>query len=99
MFTVYYSVTGMEGPGSAKVNPVRNGNRLQDADRGVFRIAGRTRRGLERGLHGNGGQAATAQPSEGAEMKIYLLMLLIGALFTAIHFTQVPDADAKSVSR
>jgi hypothetical protein len=55
--------------------------------------------GLERGLHGNGGQAATAQPSDGAEMKIYLLMLLIGALFTAIHFTQAPDTDAKPVSQ
>lgn len=32
-------------------------------------------------------------------MKIYLLMLLIGALFTAIRFTQAPDADAKSVSQ
>jgi hypothetical protein len=67
--------------------------------RAFFQIAGRKRRGLERGLHSNGGQAATTQPSEGAAMKIYLLMLLIGALFTAIHFTQTPDADAKSVSR
>lgn len=24
-------------------------------------------------------------------MKIYLLMMLIGALFTAIHFTYVPE--------
>ncbi len=32
-------------------------------------------------------------------MKIYLLMLLIGALFTAIHLTKAPDTDAKSVSR
>lgn len=50
-------------------------------------------------MQGNGGRAATVQPSEGAEMKIYLLILLISALFTAIHLTRVPDADAKSVSR
>lgn len=31
-----------------------------------------------------------AQP-EGWKMKIYLLMLLIGALFTAIRFTSVPE--------
>lgn len=31
-------------------------------------------------------------------MKISLLMLLIGALFTAIHFTKAPDTDAESVS-
>jgi hypothetical protein len=88
----------MEEPGSAKINPVRGGNRLPGADRRGF-PDDRADTGLERGLHSNGGQAATAQPSDGAEMKIYLLMLLIGALFTAIHFTQVPDADAKPVSR
>jgi hypothetical protein len=33
----------------------------------------------------------------GALMKIYLLMLLIGALFTAIHFTSAPEAESKSV--
>jgi hypothetical protein len=30
-------------------------------------------------------------------MKIYLLMLLIGALFTAIHLTYVPETGSKSV--
>jgi hypothetical protein len=33
----------------------------------------------------------------GAPMKIYLLVLLIGALFTAIHFTAAPEAKSKSV--
>jgi len=32
-------------------------------------------------------------------MKVYLLMLLIGALFTAIHFTYVPEAKSKPVSQ
>jgi hypothetical protein len=36
---------------------------------------------------------------EGAEMKIYLLILLIGALLTTIHFTQVPDGSSKPVSQ
>jgi hypothetical protein len=30
-------------------------------------------------------------------MKIYLLMLLIGALFTAIHFTSIPETGSKSL--
>jgi hypothetical protein len=30
-------------------------------------------------------------------MKITLLMLLIGALFTAIHFTSTPDNKSKSL--
>jgi hypothetical protein len=33
----------------------------------------------------------------GALMKIYLLMLLIGALFTAIHLTSGPETESKSV--
>jgi hypothetical protein len=31
---------------------------------------------------------------EGAEMKIYLLILLIGALLTTIHFTQSSETEA-----
>jgi hypothetical protein len=34
---------------------------------------------------------------EGAEMKIYLLILLIGALLATIHFTKTPDTGPKSV--
>jgi hypothetical protein len=30
-------------------------------------------------------------------MKIYLLMLLIGALLTAIHFTSAPEQPSKSL--
>jgi hypothetical protein len=30
-------------------------------------------------------------------MKIYLLVLLIGALLTAIHFTSVPDQQSKTL--
>ncbi|MGL4261351.1 MAG: hypothetical protein ACRCV5_09465 [Afipia sp.] len=36
---------------------------------------------------------------KGAEMKIYLLILLIGALLTTIHFTQVPEKGPKSVTQ
>ena len=32
-------------------------------------------------------------------MKIYLLMTLIGILFTAIHLTATPKPDAKPVSQ
>jgi hypothetical protein len=31
-------------------------------------------------------------------MKIYLLMLLIGALLTAVHFTSVPEQRSKTLS-
>jgi hypothetical protein len=30
-------------------------------------------------------------------MKIYLLMMLIGTLLTAVHFTSAPDPRSKSV--
>jgi hypothetical protein len=30
-------------------------------------------------------------------MKIYLLMLLIGALLTAVHFTSAPEQRSKSL--
>lgn len=40
--------------------------------------------------------AATAQP-KGFDMKIYLLMLLIAALFTAIRFTSIPEKASKSL--
>jgi len=36
---------------------------------------------------------------EGADMKIYLLILLIGALLTTIHFTQSPEKAPKPVSQ
>ena len=32
-------------------------------------------------------------------MKIYLLILLIGAIFTAIRFTYVPENAAKPLTR
>jgi hypothetical protein len=32
-------------------------------------------------------------------MKIYLLILLIGALLTTIHFTQAPEKAPKTVSQ
>jgi hypothetical protein len=31
------------------------------------------------------------------DMKIYLLMLLIGTLLTAIHFTSAPDTRSKTL--
>jgi hypothetical protein len=32
-------------------------------------------------------------------MKIYLLMMLIGSLLTAIHFTSTPEQASKPVSQ
>jgi hypothetical protein len=32
-------------------------------------------------------------------MKVYLLMLLIGSLLTAIHFTSAPEQRSKSLSQ
>jgi hypothetical protein len=39
-------------------------------------------------------KAATVQRSK--DMKIYLLMTLIGTLLTAIHFTSVPEQRSKT---
>jgi hypothetical protein len=33
------------------------------------------------------------------DMKIYLLMILIGALLTAIHFTSAPERQSKTLPR
>jgi hypothetical protein len=33
------------------------------------------------------------------DMKIYLLMLLIGALLTAVHFTSAPEQRSKTLPR
>jgi hypothetical protein len=52
-------------------------------------------RWLERLLLFAGYQAATAQWSK--DMKIYLLVMLIGALLTAIHFTSVPDQNSETL--
>jgi hypothetical protein len=38
-----------------------------------------------------GWQAAVTNAAAGKGMKIYLLMLLIGTLLAAIHFTSVPE--------
>jgi hypothetical protein len=35
--------------------------------------------------------------SAGKDMKIYLLMVLIGTLLTAIHFTSVPEQGSKTL--
>ncbi len=32
-------------------------------------------------------------------MKIYLLIMLIGILLTAVHFTSVPEQRSKTLSR
>jgi hypothetical protein len=53
---------------------------------------------LERTLHCNNHRLQW-RSLEGAEMKIYLLILLIGALLTTIHFTQSPDKTRKPVSQ
>ena len=51
-------------------------------------------RWLERLLLFAGYQAATAQWSK--DMKIYLLMLIIGTLLTAIHFTSTPQKRSET---
>jgi len=58
---------------------------------------------MERLLHCGDSQAATVQSMSGCigaaekDMKIYLLMMLIGALLTAIHFTSVPDQRSETL--
>jgi hypothetical protein len=58
---------------------------------------------MERLLHCGRNQAARAQSSRGCNgaaeknMKIYLLMMLIGALLTAIRFTSVPEQRSKTL--
>jgi hypothetical protein len=47
---------------------------------------------MERLLH-CGGYCNDAAEND---MKIYLLMMLIGTLLTAIHFTSVPEARSKT---
>jgi hypothetical protein len=51
---------------------------------------------MERLLH-----RVVAGPRRAAEkdMKIYLLMILIGALLTAIRFTSVPEGHSKTLPR
>jgi hypothetical protein len=52
---------------------------------------------LSRDCHLIGGTRFALRPLSGCngaaekDMKIYLLMMLIGTLLTAIHFTSVPD--------
>jgi hypothetical protein len=50
--------------------------------------------GRERVLHGRGYGCNGAAESD---MKIYLLLMLIGALLTAIHFTSVPDQRSETL--
>jgi hypothetical protein len=52
---------------------------------------------VERLLHRGGILAASAQRRK--NMKIYLLMLLMGALFAAIHFTSAPEQGSKTLSQ
>jgi hypothetical protein len=39
--------------------------------------------------------ASYCNDAAGKDMKIYLLMLLIGTLLTAIHFTSAPEQGSK----
>jgi hypothetical protein len=49
---------------------------------------------LERFVHSGGwGRNAAAE----SDMKIYLLILLIGTLLAAIHFTQAPDRRSETL--
>jgi hypothetical protein len=59
---------------------------------------------MERLLHccgclGRGWQAALTNYAAGNGMKIYLLMLLIGTLLTAIHLTSVPERKSEAVKQ
>jgi hypothetical protein len=62
-------------------------------------FAGKHGKKLERTLHCNNHVGLQWRNPEGAEMKVYLLILLIGALFTAIRFTQAPEAEPETVSQ
>jgi hypothetical protein len=42
-------------------------------------------------------QHKTAMEQRGKDMKIYLLMTLIGTLLTAIHFTSAPEQRSKTL--
>jgi hypothetical protein len=42
-------------------------------------------------------KAAGAAGAAGKDMKIYLLMVLIGTLLTVIRFTSVPDQQSKTL--
>jgi hypothetical protein len=44
-----------------------------------------------------GGVAGVKRQAQGENMKIYLLMVLIGALLTAIRFTSVPEQQSKTL--
>jgi hypothetical protein len=50
-----------------------------------------------RSLFGCNDAALSCDDAAETYMKIYLLMLLIGALLTAIHFTSVPEQQSKSL--
>jgi hypothetical protein len=55
---------------------------------------------LEHALHSNGFAFQRLMGCNGAaenDMKIYLLMLLIGTLLTAVRFTSVPEQRSKSL--
>jgi hypothetical protein len=41
----------------------------------------------------------SARDGAGQAMKIYLLMMLIGTLLTAIHFTSTPKQASKPISQ
>ena len=49
---------------------------------------------LERALHSI---VAGCDGAAEKNMKIYLLMLLIGTLLAAVHFTSVPEKPSKSL--
>jgi hypothetical protein len=50
---------------------------------------------MERVLHC--GRSIGCNGAAEKDMKIYLLMTLIGALLTAIHFTSAPEQASKSL--
>jgi len=52
---------------------------------------------MERLLHCCRNQTATVAAEKDKDMKIYLLMMLIGALLTAIRFTSAPKQQSKTL--
>jgi hypothetical protein len=51
--------------------------------------------GMERLLHCS--DLSGCNDAAEKDMKIYLLMLLIGALLTAVHFTSAPEQRSKTL--
>ena len=49
--------------------------------------------------HAGGGVAGVKRQAQGKNMKVYLLLVLIGTLLTAIRFTSGPEQQSNTLSQ